>query len=272
MVATGLGDPTRYLLPGETAVIGERRHFMVLGVSFIETLGFIAIALMLTYLFETVSWVSTIGALIVLVSALRFGYHVLEWRMERYVITRQRMMLVSGVLTRRVAVIPMVKITDLTFEKPVVGQVFGYGTFIVESAGQEQAMSRIEYLPRADELYRRISHLLFGDSAATDGEDGYGERGYDPNKHGGDVYDESRLVPVPHEIDEQYHATEVSAELAAFQSYDDPQEYPTGPIEVRGAAPSNPEAGTVGKLSDAFTESRSPRWTRRRQKRDFRLP
>lgn len=249
MVATGLGDPTRYLLPGETAVIGERRHFMVLGVSFVETLGFIAIALMLTYLFETVSWVSTIGALIVLVSALRFGYHVLEWRMERYVITRQRMMLVSGVLTRRVAVIPMVKITDLTYEKPVVGQVFGYGTFIVESPGQEQAMSRIEYLPRADDLYRRISHLLFGDSAATDGEDGY---------------DESRFVPVPHEIDEQYHATEVSAELPAFQSYDDPQEYPTGPIEVRGAAPSNPEAGTVGKLSDAFTESRPPRWTRHR--------
>ncbi len=269
MVATGLGDPTRYLLPGETAVIGERRHFMVLGVSFIETFGFIAIALMLTYLFDKVSVVSTLGALIVLVSALRFGYHVLEWRMERYVITRQRMMLVSGVLTRRVAVIPMVKITDLTYEKPVVGQVFGYGTFIVESAGQDQAMSRIEYLPKADELYRRISHLLFGGSGPADGEDDYGVRESTAREHAydgsvGDVYDESRLVPVPHGIDEDNHAAEVSADLDGFQSYDDPQEYPTGPIDVRDAAAPNPEAGIVGKLSDALTESRPPRWTRHR--------
>ncbi|PRZ38569.1 membrane protein YdbS with pleckstrin-like domain [Antricoccus suffuscus] len=244
-----MGDPTRYLLPGETAVIGERRHFMVLGVSFVETVGFIAIALMLTYLFETVNWVGTIGALIVLVSALRFGYHLLEWRMERYVITRQRMMLVSGVLTRRVAVIPMVKITDLTYEKPVVGQLFGYGTFIVESAGQDQAMSRITYLPKADVLYRRISHLLFGDSEISDHED---------------EYDESRLVPVPHETDEQYHSGEASAALDAFRSYDDPHEYPTGPIDVRDATSSDSEPGTVGKLSDAFTESRPPRWTRHR--------
>ena len=254
MVATGLGDPTRYLLPGETAVIGERRHFMVLGVSFAETFGFIAVALMLTYLFDKVSWVGTIGALIVLASALRFGYHVLEWRMERYVITRQRMMLVSGVLTRRVAVIPMPKITDLTYEKPIVGQVFGYGTFIVESAGQDQAMSRIEYLPRADELYRRISHLLFGE----------------PHKNDFlDEYDESRLVPVPHETDEGYAAADASPELDGFKSYDDPQEYPTGPIEVRDSVSPNigspdADAETVGKLSDAFTESRPPRWTRHR--------
>lgn len=257
MVATGLGDPTRYLLPGETAVVAVRRHFMVLAAALLETLGFIAIALMLTYLFETVSWVATIGALLVLFSVLRFGYNVLEWRMERYVITHQRMMLVGGVLTRRVGVIPISKITDLTYEKPFIGQLFGYGTFIVESAGQDQAMSRIDYLPSADRLYRRASRLLFSGSDL---------------EVPADEYDESRLVPVPHDDAETAHAVPGPGALEAFQTYDDAEEFPTGPIDVHEAAGEDAHALRTGKDPGGFTESRPPRWTRRARKRDRTLP
>jgi hypothetical protein len=51
----------------------------------------------------------------------------------------------------------------------VPGQILGYGVFIVESAGQDQALSRIAYLPHPDELYQQVSTLLFG--APDDGGD-----------------------------------------------------------------------------------------------------
>lgn len=162
-VIGGLGDPSPYLLRNERVVVAVRRHPLVLMAALLETIGFIAGAVMVYALLPYVAVVRTVGQLVALAAVLRLCYLVLEWRLERFVITDQRMMLVGGVLTRQVAVTPMRKVTDLTFEKPPVGQIFGYGTFIVESAGQDQALSRIEYLPRANRLYLMVSDLLFGD-------------------------------------------------------------------------------------------------------------
>lgn len=162
VIVRGLGDPAPYLLPEETVVVGVRRHVMVLAAALLETLGFIAGAFMIQLLIPYVPIVESITLLIVLAALVRFAYLVLEWRMERFVITTQRALLVHGVITRHVAAMPLRKVTDLTFEKPLIGQIFGYGTFIVESAGQDQAMSRIEFLPHANRLYLKVSDLLFG--------------------------------------------------------------------------------------------------------------
>lgn len=167
-IVGGLGDPSPYLLNDERVVVAVRRHVMVLAAAFAETLGFIAAAIMIHLLFPYTPMVDNVVGLICLAALVRFGYLILEWRLERFVITDQRMMLVGGVLTRQVAVMPMRKVTDLTFEKPLVGQILGYGTFIVESAGQDQALSRIEYLPRANRLYLKVSDLLFGGHAPRD--------------------------------------------------------------------------------------------------------
>jgi hypothetical protein len=37
--------------------------------------------------------------------------------------------------------------------------------FVMESAGQQQALSRIDYLPTPDLLYQQVSALLFGPRA-----------------------------------------------------------------------------------------------------------
>lgn len=161
-IVRGLGDPSPYLLSDERVVVAVRRHVMVLLAALLETLGFILGALMIQMLLSYMPVIRTVTLLIALAAVARFCYLVLEWRVERFVITDQRMMLVGGVLTRQVAVMPMRKVTDLTFEKPLAGQVLGYGTFIVESAGQDQALSRIEYLPQANRLYLKVSSLLFG--------------------------------------------------------------------------------------------------------------
>jgi hypothetical protein len=46
---------------------------------------------------------------------------------------------------------------------------FGYGKFVVESAGQDQALSTIDFVPHPDRLYQQISDLLFGGDKGTPG-------------------------------------------------------------------------------------------------------
>ena len=45
--------------------------------------------------------------------------------------------------------------------------MLGYGTVIVESAGQNQAFEQIKYVPRPEEVYEAISELVFGDKGRT---------------------------------------------------------------------------------------------------------
>jgi uncharacterized membrane protein YdbT with pleckstrin-like domain len=97
---------------------------------------------------------------------LRFTYVVLSWWVERIVVTDKRMMMTTGIITTKVLMMPIGKVTDLTYERPLLGRIFGYGTMIVESAGQIQALNRIEHLPKAEQVYDAISELVFGDKEA----------------------------------------------------------------------------------------------------------
>ncbi len=54
-----------------------------------------------------------------------------------------------------------------TFQRTLGGRMFGYGTIVVESAGQIQALNRIDYLPDPEEVYEAISELVFGDKRQT---------------------------------------------------------------------------------------------------------
>lgn len=64
--------------------------------------------------------------------------------------------------------IPFAKITDLTFSRSRLGRVLGYGDFFVESAGQEQALSRVAFVPHPAQLYLEIVALIFPATAGGD--------------------------------------------------------------------------------------------------------
>jgi len=52
---------------------------------------------------------------------------------------------------------------------PSRGRILGYGEFIVESAGQDQALSHIKFLPYPEQLYLEVCGLIFKDKG--DGSD-----------------------------------------------------------------------------------------------------
>ena len=167
-------DVEKYLLPDERAVVATRRHWAVLIEPTLKVLPVFLIGMWLLLL-DPDNRVTSSAGLIVLVGAL--GYYALrvgEWWMRHFIVSTRRVLLTSGIIVRTVTLLPLRRITDLTWKETLLGQLLGYGTFRFESAGQQQALSEITFLPGADVLYRRVSALLFssdwGGAAAGDDE------------------------------------------------------------------------------------------------------
>ena len=151
----------QYLLPGEVAVVIVPRHWIMVAGPFLWGIGALLLAGILTASVEasqpatTYIWLITLGVLVWV------GWRFFVWYVERFIVTDRRLMLVTGLLNRRVAVIPLRKVTDMTYQRTGVGRLFGYGGLVIESAAQDQALREVDYLPNPDALYQRVSQLLF---------------------------------------------------------------------------------------------------------------
>jgi len=161
--------PEKYLLPTERTVIRVRRHWAILSMDLLQVVVLVVLAAVISVAGgrenRGAQWLAW---WILLTAFLRFGLVWGEWFVERFVVTDMRVIMTSGIVTRKVAMMPLVKVTDMTYERSVMGQILGYGEFIVESAGQDQALSRVPFLPRPDRLYIQVAELLFGKRPASD--------------------------------------------------------------------------------------------------------
>jgi membrane protein YdbS with pleckstrin-like domain len=162
MPARANKDVAKYLLDDEDAVVAVRRHWAVL---LEPTVKFLPLLLLGGWLllFDPDNRVTSTAGLLVLVAAfVYYGLRVAEWWFRHFIVSRRRVLLTSGVIVRTVTLLPLRRITDLTWKETLLGQLLGYGTFRFESAGQQHALSEITFLPHADQLYRQVSGLLFG--------------------------------------------------------------------------------------------------------------
>jgi uncharacterized membrane protein YdbT with pleckstrin-like domain len=171
-----------YLLPTERRVIRVRQHWAVMAKHIVQTALFVlAMVVIERYLDGILGGGSAsdgslaIGERVVdnltfylaLVAVARFTINTILWWIERIVITDKRVMLAQGIITHKVGMMPLGKVTDLTFQRSFGGRILGYGTLVVESAGQIQALNRIDFMPRPEEIYEALSELVFGEKGKT---------------------------------------------------------------------------------------------------------
>jgi len=154
----------KYLLPREVQVATVRQHPAVLIPASALTLGGLLIAGILSATLvhgipAAVMWVAW------LVLLLRLVWKVMNWAVGYFVVTSERLLLTRGFLTRRVNMMPLTKVTDMSFKRSFPGRLLGYGEFIVESAGQDQALRNVEFIPYPEQLYLLICGMLFPSSA-----------------------------------------------------------------------------------------------------------
>ena len=159
-----------YLAPGERVVTVVHQHWVSLWAKILAVVG----ATLLAFTIDINASASPagrgaadVGWFVWLVAVLWLVWGILNWRHDWFVATDKRLLRFFGFIRRKVAMMPMRKVTDMTFERSPLGRLIGYGTFILESAGQEQALGRVDFIPDADEHYRRIVAVLFGGADTT---------------------------------------------------------------------------------------------------------
>jgi hypothetical protein len=93
------------------------------------------------------------------------GWEVVDWWYDRFILTNKRVMVVAGVVTRDVAMMPLGRVTDMKFAQSTVGRMLDYGTFVLESAGQDQALREVKHLPHPKHLYQWICEEMYEPTA-----------------------------------------------------------------------------------------------------------
>ena len=152
----------KHLLPTESQVITVRFHPAVLLKPVALCLGGLALAgLLSTTIARSNGAVLLVIWLAWLVLVIILLIRVYEWLDNYFVVTSKRLILVKGILTRNINMMPLGKVTDMTFRRSAMGQILGYGEFIVESAGQNQALQRVDHLPYPEQLYLEVCAVLF---------------------------------------------------------------------------------------------------------------
>lgn len=157
------GGTRRYLLDGESMIIAVHQHWAKVAEPVLTAVAGLVVVL----------WIGAITpASLGLVSDLlwwawfavlaRMAWKLLEWRHDWFVATDKRLLLTYGLITRKVAMMPLTKVTDMSYTRSPAGQLLGYGRFIMESAGQDQALRSVNWVPDPDHTYRAICAEIFG--------------------------------------------------------------------------------------------------------------
>jgi uncharacterized membrane protein YdbT with pleckstrin-like domain len=165
-------DVERYLIPGEREVIAVRKHPAVMLAPIVwAVIGLIIAAVLSDTLLRHDSGLTWIVWAIWGLVFLRLLWAASTWAVDYFIVTTNRFIETTGLLNRRVAMMPMKKVTDMAFERPFLGRILGYGTFILESAGQDQALSRVDFIPYPVQLYLEVCELMFEPDKNKDGGD-----------------------------------------------------------------------------------------------------
>jgi membrane protein YdbS with pleckstrin-like domain len=147
----------KYLMSYEGRVIAVRRHPAVLlapvAVVVAGLVACSAVSAVTGLLWVLWLWLIAIGYLV---------WKVIAWSVEFFLVTEHRVMVVNGVLNRNVAMMPLAKVTDIALNRSMAGRVLGFGEFVMESAGQKQALRNVGYMPYPEQLYLEVSSVIFG--------------------------------------------------------------------------------------------------------------
>ena len=159
----------RVLLPHERRVITVRFHPAVL----IKPVALALAGLAVAGLLSTIARLDNTDILVViwlawLILLIRLLYAIYVWLEDYFVVTSQRLLLATGVVRKSVKMMPLAKVTDMSFNRSAMGRLLGYGTFVVESAGQDQALRTIDHLPYPEQLYLEVCGLIFKDQGSGD--------------------------------------------------------------------------------------------------------
>jgi membrane protein YdbS with pleckstrin-like domain len=153
----------RYLFPTERYRGEWKRHWIHLTTPLlIGTAATFALGYLSGFLARQDVRGLTTAAVIVWFAVMGWvAWQVGDWYFDRFILTNKRVMVVNGIITRKVGMMPLLRVTDMKYEQSPLGRMLNYGTFVLESAGQDQALREVKHLPNPNELYLRVVEEMY---------------------------------------------------------------------------------------------------------------
>lgn len=153
-----------YRLPEERLRVAMQEHWAAKVEPVTTTLVTLAMVLVISSTLPAdLAVLSDVAWWLWLALLARLAWTFVNWHLSWFIATNKRLLLIYGVITRKVAMMPLSKVTDMSYSRSPLGQLLGYGTFTLESAGQDQALQRITFVRDPDSTYRTICQEIFGD-------------------------------------------------------------------------------------------------------------
>lgn len=121
----------------EQIVVMERQHWTTLLMSFLVNLFLVIVLLVLYFLLRDVALKNpNLGFLnivtVVLLFALlypvgRFGWDLIQWEAEQYIVTNRRVMQTEGIVNKKTVDSSLEKVNDIILTQSFLGRIMGYG-------------------------------------------------------------------------------------------------------------------------------------------------
>lgn len=160
------GALARYLGAEERVLLATRQHPFALLRDFAGMLAWFTPMLLLTWGLAglrplrgvTGGWLLQAMFLLMALVVLGLMQRLLVWEFERVVVTNEKVIHLSGVLSRRIASTPLAKVSEFTVHQTLFGRLAGYGSLVVDvPGGRDQALHGLAFIPDPAGMYRLVS-------------------------------------------------------------------------------------------------------------------
>ena len=160
----------KYLLPNEQQIIAIRQHPVVLiGPSVLALAGAVIAGVLTATVLKGSETFLIVVWIVCLMLIVRMIWRAIDWSAAFFVVTSERLLLFSGALTKKISMLPLVRVTDMSIRRSYAGRLLGFGEFVFESADTDQPLRSIDYIPYAAQIYLEICGLLFPGSGYDQG-------------------------------------------------------------------------------------------------------
>lgn len=154
MYAAAMGYPEELLGSDEQVMMDFRPHWSRILKEVVISVAAVAILLVLAVFFDFQAKWWVLGALVAVWAVLVAG-GVVRWWFTEHVVTTERVILRTGVLSRESKEIPLEAINDVSFRQSLFGRLFGSGDLFIASAG-EAGYTEYDDIPRPQVMQKQI--------------------------------------------------------------------------------------------------------------------
>lgn len=159
--------PDKLLNDGEAVVVDTHPHWWTFAPAGIRLVLAIVIAVVAASKIDNYV-VNYIGIALIVIALLHLGWVYLTWFTTDFVLTTDRLITRSGVLSRQTREIPIERINDLACHQSIFERLIGSGDLLVESGG-ERGQQKFSNVSDPFTVQNTIHRTMEGAQAAAAG-------------------------------------------------------------------------------------------------------